>query len=241
MKQLEKILNGRKTLVFLDLEGTQFSHEMIEMGAIKVDLKSDGSIKRIHKGYRTYVLAKNKIGKIVTELTGITEEKIKKDGVPFRVALQELTSYCGKTYKKMLFVTFGTHDLRIIMQSVQHNLDADKELARFICHNSFDLSEFISRFIKDENGNPYSLANYLKVFNLDFEGTQHEALDDTLNLVYLYRALLANPNILSEEYKKLLLAMRHIPTPFVHMAMKLEKGEVVTPQDFEKDIKDYVS
>ena len=46
MKYLEKHLNKRKILCFLDLEGTQFSHEMIALGAVKVDIKKDGSIKK---------------------------------------------------------------------------------------------------------------------------------------------------------------------------------------------------
>ena len=64
MKDLEKIINSRKSLCFLDLEGTQFSHEMIAIGAIKVDIRKDLSIKKIHKGYYSLVLAKNKIGKL---------------------------------------------------------------------------------------------------------------------------------------------------------------------------------
>ena len=46
MQALEKILKGRKSLCFIDLEGTQFSHEMIAIGAVKVDVRRDGSIKK---------------------------------------------------------------------------------------------------------------------------------------------------------------------------------------------------
>lgn len=46
MKALNKHLNNVKTLCFLDLEGTQFSHEMIAIGAVKVSIRKDGSVKR---------------------------------------------------------------------------------------------------------------------------------------------------------------------------------------------------
>ena len=93
MKYLEKHLNKRKVLCFLDLEGTQFSHEMIALGAVKVDIKKDDSIKKIHKGYYSLVKAKNKIGKIVTDLTGINEAMVKQNGKSLRVVISEFKKY----------------------------------------------------------------------------------------------------------------------------------------------------
>ena len=90
MQALEKILKGRKSLCFIDLEGTQFSHEMIAIGAVKVDVKRDGSVKKIHKGYYTLVKPKSRIGKVVTDLTGITEKDVKEKGVPFRIVMRDL-------------------------------------------------------------------------------------------------------------------------------------------------------
>ena len=67
MRILNNIVQGHSQLAFLDLEGTQFTHEMIAIGIVKVDIRKDGTIKKIHKGYHSYVYAKNKIGKIVTD------------------------------------------------------------------------------------------------------------------------------------------------------------------------------
>ena len=64
MRALKKIVSNRKTLCFLDLEGTQFSHEMIAIGALKVDLKKDGTVKKIAKPFYSLVIPKNKIGKV---------------------------------------------------------------------------------------------------------------------------------------------------------------------------------
>ena len=64
MRILNNIVQGHSQLAFLDLEGTQFTHEMIAIGIVKVDIRKDGTIKKIHKGYHSYVYAKNKIGKI---------------------------------------------------------------------------------------------------------------------------------------------------------------------------------
>ena len=233
MLELNKHLGLRKTLCFMDLEGTQFSHEMIAIGAIKVDLKKDGSVKKIHKGYYSLVKAKSKIGKVVTDLTGISDNDVKKDGIPFRVAIEELKKYLGKDFTRCLFVTFGSHDFRIMSQSLQHNLDAKKEDVEIIIKHQFDFAEFLNNYIKDENNNNLSLANMLKVFNIDFEGTQHNALSDTLNLVYLYDAFLKNKEIVKNEYVKRLGMYRHLPEP-IHLAIdKLARKETVTPEDFE--------
>ena len=108
MKALDRHINHAKTLCFLDLEGTQFSHEMIALGAVKATLRKDGTIRKIHRGFYTLVKPKNRIGKVVTDLTGITEADVKKSGVPFRVAMEKLKKYMGREFTKCYYVTFGT-------------------------------------------------------------------------------------------------------------------------------------
>lgn len=234
MKELAKHINNRRSLCFLDLEGTQFSHEMIALGAVKVDLRKDMSIKKYHKGYYTLVKAKNKIGKVVEDLTGIKEDALKKDGKSLRIAINEFKKYMGRDFTKTLFVTFGSHDLRILAQSLAYNLDAPTEDVHLMIKHSFDLSEFISNFVRDENGNTYSLSNMLKVFGVEFKGTQHDAYADALNLAYLYEALLNHKDILKVEYKKVLGKMKHLPTPVQNVINKLAKGESVSPEEFDQ-------
>lgn len=236
MFALDRIIQNRKTLCFMDLEGTQFTHEMIAIGAFKVDIRKDGTVKKIHKGYYTLVKPKNRIGKVVTDLTGISEAEVKEKGVPFRLALEGLKKYMGRSFTKCLFVTFGNHDFRIMAQSLAHNLDVKKDDVEIIIKHQFDFAEFLNEYIKDENNNNLSLANMLKIFNIDFEGTQHDALADTKNLVYLYDAFLKNKEIVKNEYRKRLGMFRHLPEP-IHLAIeKLAREEDVTAKEFEEFI-----
>ncbi len=222
----------------MDLEGTQFTHEMIAIGAVKVEIRKDGSVKKIHKGMYTLVKAKNRIGKVVTDLTGITEANLKECGIPFRSAIEQLKKYMGRDFGKCLFVTFGNHDFRIMAQSLAHNLDVKKEDVEIIIKHQFDFADFANGYIKDENNNNLSLANMLKVFNIDFEGTQHDALADTLNLVYLYDAFVKNREILKNKYRKTLGMYRHLPQP-IHLAIeRLANKENVTAEEFEKYVDD---
>ena len=95
MKKFERLLKGHKSLVFLDFEGTQFSHEMIAIGAVHAVIDRHGYIKKSKKPFRIYVKAHNRVGKIVTDLTGITEDMLKQKGVTFFTAMSELRKYVG--------------------------------------------------------------------------------------------------------------------------------------------------
>lgn len=238
MKALDKHLNNVKTLCFLDLEGTQFSHEMIALGAVKVSIRKDGTIKKIHRGIYTLVKSKNRVGNVVTDLTGITDAQLKKDGISFRQTMDMLKKYMGRDFSKCKYVTFGSHDLRIISQSLAYNLDVKKEDVQILIKHNFDLAEFFSNYIKDENNNTYSLANFLKVFNLEFKGTQHNALMDAINLAYLYDAFLKNKDVVKDEYVKVLGKMRHLPEPVHDVLQDLMEKKTVTYEDFEHYIEE---
>ena len=234
MKELHRIIKDRRCLLFIDLEGTQTTHEMIEIGAYKVILKEDLTPKKIFKPYHAYVLAKHRVGPIVTKLTGITDMKLKKEGIPFRTVLDQLKKYLGKDHDRALLVSYGTEDARIILQSSENNMDASTEEARFLSRHFFDLGAFISRFVRDESGNMLSLTNALKTFEVPFEGTAHCAQDDAYNLFLLYKAFLEKTDIVKENYKNVLGRQNHLPTPIRMVLNRLTSGETVTPELWDK-------
>jgi DNA polymerase III epsilon subunit-like protein len=120
----------------------------------------------------------------------------------------------------------------MLNQSVYYSGDASKDFVREMQKNYLDFSAFLSTYVKDEHGNPYSLSNYLKIFNVDFDGKPHDALADALNLMDLYKAMLANPDIMKEEYKKVLARMRHLPTPIAQVVSELNDGKTVGRQGY---------
>lgn len=240
MEALLKKTQYSKTLCFLDLEGTQFSHEMIALGAVKVILRKDGTFKRICKGYYSLVKPKNRIGKVVTDLTGITDNDVKKDGKPFRVVIEELKKYLGKEFNKCLFVIYGNHDMRILAQSLAHNLDVKNDDVHIMIKHCFDFLDFASTYVKSPENNAYSLSNMLKVFNVEFKGQQHNALADALNLAYLYEAFIKNKEILKNEYKKVIFHERHFPEPVSKLLQELSEGKNVSPEDFDLFVKESI-
>ena len=241
MKKFERLLKGHKSLVFLDFEGTQFSHEMIAIGATHVIIDRHGYIKKHKKPFRVYVKAHNRVGKIVTELTGITDEMLKQKGVSFFTAMSELKKYCGLSFRKSSFITFGNHDMKILSSSISYSFDFPKEIVQCIQQNYIDFSAFISEFMRDDKGNPLSLIRYCDAFGVPQAGPAHDPAVDAENLAWLYDAAMRKSEILIDEYKKVLKCFNHFPQPVSNVIKKLASEETVTSEEFEKEIKDYIA
>ena len=241
MQKADKLLKGHKYICFLDFEGTQFSHEMIALGAVLASLDRKGNIKRLKPSLKLYVRPKNKVGSYVTNLTGITDEKVKKDGLSFYKAMGELRNYCGSAFKKCSFITFGNHDMRILNQSISYNLDVPKEEVTQIHKNYIDFAVLISEFIRDENGNPYSLLNYCKLFGVEEYGTAHQPDADAVNLANLYQAFISNSELVLEEYMKVLSMQHHLPIPIKTAVEALAKGQDFSAEEFKEIARKYIA
>ena len=241
MKKFERLLKGHKSLVFLDFEGTQFSHEMIAIGAVHVVIDRNGRIKKHKKPFRIYVKAHNRVGKIVTDLTGITDEMLKANGVSFFTAMSELKKYVGLAFRKSSFITFGSHDMKILSSSISYSFDFPKETVQAIQQNYIDFSAFISEFMKDDKGNPLSLVRYCQAFGVKEAGPAHDPAVDAENLAWLYDATMKNSHLLLEEYKKVLKSFNHFPQPVSEVIKKLANNEDVSAKEFENEIKKYIA
>ena len=241
MKKFERLLKGHKSLVFLDFEGTQFSHEMIAIGATHVIIDRHGYIKKHKKPFRVYVKAHNRVGKIVTDLTGITDEMLKQKGVSFFTAMSELKKYVGLSFRKSSFITFGNHDMKILSSSISYSFDFPKEIVQCIQQNYIDFSAFIGEFMRDDKGNPLSLIRYCDAFGVKQAGPAHDPAVDAENLAWLYDATMRHSEILLEEYKKVLKSFNHFPQPVSNVIKKLANNENVTSDEFDKEIKDYIA
>lgn len=233
MKELDRILKGRNTICFFDLEGTQISHEIIEIGAYKVSLRPDGTIKKVYKPFQAYVKAKHPIGFYVTKLTGITEAKLRKDGIPFRQMLKDLVKYIGRDFKSILFFSYGNQDAGMFIASSDNNMDADEELATAISHKVFDFGSFFSNYVRSESDNMLSLEGACELFGISFKGKAHDALSDAYNLMLLYEAMLEKKDILKREYAATLSRAHKVPAPLRAMIRQLNEKGTVSKEDFD--------
>lgn len=225
----------------MDFEGTQYSHEMIAIGAVLATLDRKGNIKRLKPSLKLYVKPKNKVGSYVTNLTNITDDLLKKKGVSFYKALSELRNYLGSAFKKCTFMTFGNHDMRILNQSISYNLDTPKDIVTQIHKNYADFAVLIGEFIRDENGNPYSLVNYCKLFDVKEAGDAHQPDVDAINLANLYQAFISRGDLVLNEYMKVLAMQHHLPLPIKVAVEKLANGEDFSAEEFKEVARKYIA
>ena len=237
MKKMNKILRGRRNIVFLDFEGTQRTSEMIAIGAISCSLDKDGTIKKYKKPFRMYVRSLSKVGPFVEKLTGITDELLRKQAVSFSEAMTALKKYVGLLWKKSLFVTFGNNDMRILNQTISHNLRFPKEICEQIHQNYFDFAAFFNNYVRDDNGNNLSLVHACEMYGVELVGTPHDPANDAVHLALLYDAFVKNTELTTEKYERVLFANKKMPEPVVEVINRIKEGQTVSPDDFKEAVK----
>lgn len=241
MKQLKKIFKGKQTLIFIDFEGTQFTHEIIATGLYKCKIDSNGNIiKNVDDGLLIYTKPRSSIGKIVTKMTHISEEFIKENGISWEETINKINDYIGQDIDDTVFVCFGSNDPKMILESCRYSHPDNQDIAKKWLNNFFDFMSFISQYIRDEKNNTYSLINFLKLYSLNVNGESHNPLNDAIDLKNLYQAFLDNKNVLYENYKKYLLRLKSIPTPIKTLIEEIIKGKSVNLESLDIAIKNYL-
>jgi len=85
------ILPGQFVVVDLETTGLDASkHEIIEIGAVRVNRDSDH-----HTTFEAFVRPRRKIPKKITDLTGITQDMIEKEGELLEVVLRQFIEFAG--------------------------------------------------------------------------------------------------------------------------------------------------
>lgn len=239
MESFNKLLKNRSTLVFLDFEGTQFSHEIIAIGAVKVVL-SNGVISDEYSSFKRYVKSYGPIGKIVSSMTSIDNQTLIQYGITLEQMFDEFKDFVGEDFSSCAFIVFGTNDVKMIIDSIKLSSPRNEKIGIDICKNTIDFLAFISQYIRDENDNNYSLVNYLKLFNIEPFGQSHDPLNDAVDLMNLTRAFLNDNEIKNKEYRQILKKQKIYPQPVKRIINRLLNGETITPEDFDKEIDKYL-
>ena len=243
MRLLKEEIGEPRELVFLDLEGTQLSHETIAIGACKYFCGPDllplpG--KKIQV-FKRLIKPQSPVGGVVTILTGITDDRLKTEGITFHKALVELMTFTKCTGKKV-YITFGNQDLNMLYQSkVRANDQLCQDFYDHIKRNWFDMQAFVSRFVHDERHMTFSQPKLLEIYEAKNLQHAHDPLYDAENLMNLFIQLIKRPDITLREFKKNLLTSKDffiISKPFID---DLCNGKDVSSVDFNKAIEDYLS
>lgn len=146
--------------------------EIIEIGICKLNM-SDGSIEDKRSYYvKPY---KSEISEYCTQLTGITAEKLDKEGISFKEACSRIRNRYNSLVR--IYSGYGEFDKEIIQNQC-------KELGiKFPFSDTYlDLKMLLSLM---SGRKPIGLVRELDTRNLEFEGNNHSGADDAYNTAKL--------------------------------------------------------
>jgi DNA polymerase III epsilon subunit family exonuclease len=177
LKRLSSGIGGLSILpeqfVVVELETTGLDprrHSIIEIGAVRVNRDSN-----VHDTFQALVKCDKRVPKIITEMTGITEEMIEKDGVPLEEALGEFIAFAG--------------DRRLVFFNAEFDFAF---LSRAANHVGARIGNPVSCALEMSRRawpglRSYRLTDLAKLGGLSTRGA-HRALDDCVMTVTVYGA-----------------------------------------------------
>ena len=169
--------------ILFDLETTCWesdypkrNREIIEIGAILMDNFGD-EIDRYERLVRP--IEHPNLSHYCTKLTGIQQEDM-LNAVPFQMMHAEFSAWTAQCYDDFVYVAWGAYDEKIIEDAcdsyrMEPLLDAPYLDAKKAFHSIKRLKYKIG------------LSKAIKAEGMEFEGIQHRAMPDTINLARLFR------------------------------------------------------
>jgi len=168
-----KIRHLPEQFVIFDLETTGLDpskHQIIEIGAIRVNRDS-----KQHDTFQALIITKRKLPKKIVELTGITDDLIKSEGITLEEALVGFRDFIGD----LRLIAFNADfDLGFLHKAAtQHNLEFRNPTS---CALRMARKAWPGR-------RSYKLADLARDGNISLSN-QHRALSDCERTVHVYIA-----------------------------------------------------
>lgn len=168
------------------------NQEIIEIGAVMLD-NGHQEISR----FKTYVKPQysEEIRDVITKLTGITTKMV-KDAPVFEEAVKQFFGWCFSYDGECQVQAWSDSDLHQILAEIalKHYVINKKE--QELIDNWMDFqNEYI---VKLGLGRVVSLEKALNYAGIEFQGKQHDALDDAKNTADLFKII--RDNSLFEEH-----------------------------------------
>lgn len=171
-----------KNYLVIDLEMTceenrvsGYKPEIIEIGVVQVDF--NGNVLSRHQ---FLVRPKNnRISDYCTELTGLTFEKLKKEGMPLEEAFNKLKKIGSKNKK---IIAWGEDWIQF------ENESAEKGLENPLSGRHLNLSMMHSVFHR--SCSKTALEDAIEYYGVEQVGTLHSGVDDAHNTALVFQAML---------------------------------------------------
>ena len=164
--------------VVFDLETTGLkpeAHEIIEIGAIRVNRDSDN-----HDTFQALIRPRKKIPKKITEITGITQDMVEKEGDSLEIALPQFLEFVGNLPLVSFNAEFDMAFLTTALSKVQAGVSVNNRVS---CALKMARRAWPGR-------KSYRLSDLAKDGGLSSDDT-HRALGDCKRAMIVYTAAAA--------------------------------------------------
>lgn len=175
------------TYVILDLEwngayskkAKGYFNEIIEIGAVRLSV--NGEIEERFDAYIRPVVSR-KLTKIVTNLTGITDEQV-EDGMTFAGAISRLKRFIGK--EKAVLMTWSTTDFLVLMENCRYFF-GDAHVPLFSAY--LDLQAYAQTRMGLGTAQQVALGKCAELLSVSSEEMDlHHAIDDSVLSAHIFK------------------------------------------------------
>ena len=182
----DKLNNGITSLIFFDLEMNCSFHkeenhgvgETISIGAVKYNINTE-EIQDFYSVIRPTF--NNIMSAKILELTKLLQDEV-NGAKSFKEVFLDVDRWVNE--EKCIFISWGSDDIRVLLGDNDRN-GYNLDIINTIKINFIDFqSEYGYR---RKSSQAISLKNALAQYNIEFEGCQHNALDDAYNLFRVYK------------------------------------------------------
>lgn len=180
-KNINKVLeNNNLDIIFFDFEmnctnAEGVNNEIISIGAVRYSSNDN-------KVFYSYI--KPSFNSVLSDrcktLTNINQKEIDNADY-FTKVFSRFEKWVGED--QAIFISWGNDDIRALKRDVRLN-KCNLSIVDKMANNYGNLQAVITKHLN--NKTQISLINALKAYDIEFEGHQHNALDDTINLGKLY-------------------------------------------------------
>jgi DNA polymerase III epsilon subunit-like protein len=189
---LKNLFKQFQSIIVIDTETSGLDFEknrVIELAALKLKVEDNEIVVKNEMDYLIKLPEGVRLDPKITELTGISEEDLDREGVSASFAFSEFASLFSE--EKILLIAYNAHfDLSFLYYSL---------LRENLCHilRKIQMLDALTVY-KDRRAYPHKLENAILEYNLEGKVVNsHRAIDDTKALVEVLKAMdEENPDLL---------------------------------------------
>ena len=165
--------------------------EIIQIGALKVFRINNNFILKNAINIYVEPSVNKTLSKYITNLTGITNYKIKKYGVSFEIAIQQLRDFCYDKNTHLPVFSYG-NDYDVIKENLILNKMNSKKDSKY--YNDKKYYNDIVPILKSHNvnTNKYSSGDLYKYFDIKGNFKNHNAVSDVYSIYLSLKHMLLN-------------------------------------------------